>query len=69
MEIQGERQTMNCDECAKLLGVARSTVFSAIQRGQIPYLRVSRRILIPRAAIERLLQNGAIPTAGQSAES
>ena len=40
---------------ARLLGISRTTVYAAARRGDIPTLRIGRRILVPRAALERLL--------------
>ncbi len=37
------------------LGISRGLVYEAIHSGQIPSIRVGRRILIPRAALDRLL--------------
>lgn len=43
------------DELAGLLGVDRKTVYEFATRGEIPCRRLGRRILFPRAAIERWL--------------
>lgn len=32
-------------------GLGRGTVYDAVQRGELPVLRVGRRILIPREAL------------------
>jgi excisionase family DNA binding protein len=31
------------------------SVYEAVSRGEIPYIRIGRRILIPRNALERML--------------
>ena len=46
------------EETRALLGLSRTLVYEAIRRGEIPSIRVGRRILIPRAALERLLESG-----------
>ena len=43
-------------EAACLLGLSRSSLYEAIRVGVIPALRVGRRLLIPKAALERLLE-------------
>lgn len=42
-------------ETAKILGVGRSSVYEAIRTGQIPSLRFGKRILVPRAALNKVL--------------
>ena len=56
--------TISVDEAHALLGVdkiSRGGFYAAIGRGEVPHLRLGRRILIPRHAFVRWLE-----TAGQS---
>jgi excisionase family DNA binding protein len=39
----------------EILGLSKSVAYAAVNSGQIPSLRIRGRILIPRAALERLL--------------
>lgn len=39
--------------------LGRSATYDAIKRGEIPSVRIGRRILIPREALERLLSGKA----------
>ncbi len=50
-----ERLTLNVPEVARLLGLSRGSAYQAIATGEIPHVKVGRRILIPRIALERLL--------------
>ena len=50
-----ERQTFTIDEAAVLLGVAPHTAYRAARRGDIPTIRIGGRVLVPRAAMDRLL--------------
>ena len=50
------RPTLDIDEYAALLGVSRSTAYLAARRGEIPIVRVGRRLRVPTAAVRRLLQ-------------
>jgi hypothetical protein len=43
-------------EVASVLRVAPSTAYAAVQRDQIPSIRVSGRIMVPTAGLRRLLQ-------------
>lgn len=50
-----QRATYTVDEAAELLGIARHTAFQAAARGEIPTIRIGRRLLVPRHRLERLL--------------
>ena len=50
-----ERLTLTVPEAAELLGVGRGTCYEAVRRGDIPSVRVSNRIVIPRARLMALL--------------
>ena len=43
---------------ATLLGVSRSSLYRAIQRGDVPVpvIRINGRLCIPRRAVERLVE-------------
>jgi len=40
-------------EAAHLLGIGRDSAYALIREGRLPALRIGRRILVPRAALER----------------
>jgi excisionase family DNA binding protein len=42
-------------EAAKLLGLGRASAYEAVRAGQIPSLRFGKRIVVPRAALDRML--------------
>lgn len=42
-----ERPTLTVDAVAEILGLDRKTVYAAINSGELPSLRVGRRILVP----------------------
>ncbi len=50
-----QRQTLSVEEAATLLGIGRTTAYAAVRSGTIPSVRIHRRVVVPRAAIERLL--------------
>ena len=43
-------------EAGKRLGLRRGLMYEAIRTGQIPSVRIGRRILIPCIALDRLLE-------------
>ncbi len=50
-----ERLTYNVKEAARLLGLSKNSAYQACLKGEIPYLKIGKRILIPRVQLERLL--------------
>ena len=50
-----ERLTMTVEEAAELLGISRNSAYEAVRRGEIPSVRLGRRILIPTEQLRRLL--------------
>jgi len=53
-----ERLTYSVKEAAQVLGLSKNSAYSAILKGEIPHLRIGKRLLIPRLALDRML-NGA----------
>ncbi len=51
-----ERLTLTVKETQIILGLSRSAVYQAIETGEIPSVRIGKRILIPKAALYRLLE-------------
>ena len=50
-----EKMVVSVEEARRLLGLSRGLMYQAIHAGQIPFVRFGRRILIPRARLEKLL--------------
>ena len=50
-----ERFTLSVPEAAKLLGIGKNLAYEAVQRGEIPSIKVGSRLLIPRVALEQML--------------
>lgn len=62
MEKRSENE--NCQvyapkEFISLSGLSRAAVYRGIERGEIPSVRIGRRILIPKEAADRLLSGTA----------
>jgi excisionase family DNA binding protein len=51
-------------ETAKILGIGRKTAMEAVANGQIPSVRIGKRLKVPRLALARLLE-GASGTVGK----
>lgn len=58
------RATLNLwPDTGRLLGLSRGSTYAAATRGDIPVIKIGKRYLVPRAALERLLNAGVRPTA------
>ena len=53
------RATISVPEAAKILGVGRNQGYEAVKNGQIPVIRIGKRLLVPLAALERMLRGVA----------
>lgn len=51
------RSTLTVEETAEVLGLSRAFAYEAVNRGEIPSIRIGRRILVPKVALERLLNS------------
>ena len=61
MAVVTQRQTVNVTEVADQLGISPASVYRAIERGEIPALRVGSRIVVLKTTVEAMLQ-AAVPT-------
>jgi excisionase family DNA binding protein len=49
------RLTWTVTEAAKLLGISPTSAYEAARRGELPVRVIGRRMLVPRVALLRLL--------------
>ena len=52
------RLSLTVMEAAEVLGISRTLAYALVARGELPSLRMGRRIVVPRRALEALLQAG-----------
>jgi excisionase family DNA binding protein len=53
-----ERRTFSIEEAAAMLGISRASAFQYAKAGKLPVIRLGghkSRLLVPRAALERML--------------
>ena len=50
-----EKKTLSVMETSRILVLSRNSVYQAIHRGEIPHLRIGKRILISKVALDKLL--------------
>ncbi len=50
-----ESAVWSVTECAKILRLSRGSAYQGIIEGSIPHIKIGRRILIPKVALQKLL--------------
>src|SRR5215470_11539127 len=60
-----EPRVATLDEVARILRISRGGAYAAAKRGDIPAVRIGKRILVPLAAIERLLDQTRPRSSGE----
>ena len=53
--MEADRLTLTVEEAAGLLGISRTLAYELVTRGELPSLRLGRRLVVPRRALEALL--------------
>ena len=56
------RLTYTIPEAGKKLGIGRRLAYELAASGQLPIIRIGGRILVPRAALERMLARSPVGT-------
>jgi excisionase family DNA binding protein len=62
-----ERLTLTVEETANLLGIGRQLAYERVKTGEIPAIKVGRRLLVPKKALENLLEQPRPLTSHQQA--
>jgi len=57
---------MSVEEAANALGISRTFAYEAVARGEIPCIRIGRRILVPVVALNRLLESAGPDESGDT---
>ena len=50
------KKTMSVEAAGKKLGLGRNATYAAVHRGEIPVIKIGVQLLVPIAALERLLE-------------
>jgi len=62
MPVTAECQTLKIDDAAKVFGISRNTAYHAARSGQLPTVKIGKRLLVPRAALQHMLESVAPAT-------
>ncbi len=50
-----ERPTLDVMEAAGFLGLSKPSIYAAVQSGELPTIRIGRRLLVPTAKLRKML--------------
>jgi len=53
-----EKLTLSVEEAAKQLGIGRNLCYDKVKTGEIPVIKIGKRLLVPKKALEKLLEQG-----------
>jgi excisionase family DNA binding protein len=56
MDVGNEAKTQTVEEAAKELGIGRNQAYAAARRGEIPIIRIGKRILVLKEPLKRMLE-------------
>ena len=51
----GQCMTLTVAAAAKVLGIGRNQAYEAARTGALPTIRIGKRVLVPRRALDRML--------------
>ncbi|MGE0795472.1 MAG: helix-turn-helix domain-containing protein [Acidimicrobiia bacterium] len=51
--------TITVERAGQLLGISRGLAYDLVRRGEIPAIRLGRRVVVPASVIEEMLRGGA----------
>jgi excisionase family DNA binding protein len=54
--MSNECKTVSVEEAGRILGYSRNTAYDAVQRGELPVIRLGRKIRVPKVALEQMLE-------------
>lgn len=60
-----ERRTYTVTEAATVLGISRTSAYERVRSGDLPALRLGRRIVIARAVVDAFLSGVAVTGDGR----
>jgi len=62
---KSEALTISVETAGRLLGISRGLAYELASQGLLPTLRLGRRLVVPRKALEKMLEAGQPKTSGR----
>ncbi len=57
VKSESQKYVLTVEEAGQRLGLSRPLAYQAVNNGQIPAIRIGRRILVPVAALDKMLES------------
>jgi excisionase family DNA binding protein len=67
MTQTNKRMTLTIEEAAEELGISRGKGYDAAKSGEIPTIKIGRRLLVPRVALDRMLEGVSVAAGPKAA--
>lgn len=55
--IEQQKLGYSVPEAGQLLGIGRNLAYEAAKTGEIPTVKIGNRLIVPKAALDRMLSN------------
>jgi len=55
LELPTTCLTVSVEDAARILGISRGAAYAHVRDGSIPSIRLGKRLLVPRAALDKML--------------
>lgn len=54
-KVNGDRLCFSIPQTARMLGISRGLAYELARSGQLPIVRLGKRLLVPKMALEQML--------------
>ncbi len=61
-----ERLTLDVFKAAQLLGISRNLAYDMVKAGNLPVVKLGKRLLVPKKALEQMLESDRASRADSS---
>lgn len=55
LKTHSEKLAFTVEEAAEILGIGRNLAYEGVKNGDIPSIRIGKRIVVPKAALKKKL--------------
>ena len=60
-----DRLTYDVAQAAKVLGISRNLAYDMVKDGTLPVVKLGKRLLVPKKALEQMLEGSHVPSEKQ----
>jgi excisionase family DNA binding protein len=61
IEVADESLVVTVEDAAMLLGISRGLAYELVRRGELPAIRLGRRLVVPRRRLLAMIDGGVAP--------